>query len=72
MKPNNNIQFNERTQNMIKTILSLRDELDKEYAATPEREYISDAYDDASLALTELTENILKLGSYNLRLSLSL
>lgn len=68
----NNIQFSERTQNMVKTILSLRNELDKEYAATPENEYISDAYDDAYLALTELTESILKLGSYNIRLSLSL
>lgn len=57
---------------MLKTILSLRDELDKEYAATPEREFISDTYDNAYSAITELAESILKLGSYNIRMSLSL
>lgn len=71
MKPNN-IQFDATTQHMLQIIISLRDELDKTYTSTSEREFISDAYDNASLALSELTENILKLGSYNIRMKLSL
>lgn len=66
----NNIELSNRTKDMINAILTLREELDKEYADTPEREYISEAYDDAYDALSELTESILKLGAYNLRMKL--
>lgn len=67
-----NVSLDERTESIVKKILALREELDKEWMSTPDREFISEAYDTANEAITELADSVLQIGAYNLRLSLSL
>lgn len=67
-----NVSLDERTESIVNKILALREELDKEWMSTPDREFISEAYDTANEAITELADSVLQIGAYNLRLSLSL
>ena len=67
-----NVSLDERTESIVNKILALREELDKEWMSTPDREFISDAYDTANEAITELADSVLQIGAYNLRQSLSL
>lgn len=67
-----NVSLDERTESIVKKILALREELDKEWMSTPDREFISEAYDTANEAITELADSVLQIGAYNLRLNLSL
>ena len=67
-----NVSLDERTESIVNKILALREELDKEWMSTPDREFISEAYDTANEAITELADSVLRIGAYNLRLNLSL
>lgn len=67
-----NVSLDERTESIVNKILALREELDEEWMSTPDREFISEAYDTANEAITVLADSVLRIGAYNLRLNLSL